>query len=131
NNGQAAFVVTVGAANPGQFVAATATDPNNNTSAFSLCIPVAGPTVPGLTIRDVAGLGIATLGLRQDTFPVVSRSASSNANDSPRLALDVTVTDQAFRTFSSPARPWSFYRPGETGSFDTWNEIFTNPVEAN
>jgi hypothetical protein len=43
-SGQASFTVTVGATSPRQFIAATATDPMNDTSAFSACVQVTGPS---------------------------------------------------------------------------------------
>src|SRR5262249_12298343 len=46
-HGTANFTVTLAVAvSPSQFVAATATDPDNNTSAFSNCVGVAGPAAP-------------------------------------------------------------------------------------
>jgi hypothetical protein len=45
--GTAIFTMTFTVAlAPGQFIAATATDPNHNTSAFSNCVSVAGPEAP-------------------------------------------------------------------------------------
>jgi hypothetical protein len=46
--GVASFTSTFGTGVPlGQFITATATDPNNNTSQFSQCVEVAGPGSPG------------------------------------------------------------------------------------
>jgi titin len=46
-NVDASFTFTVAiAVDPGQFIAATATDPANNTSAFSLCVEVTPPASP-------------------------------------------------------------------------------------
>jgi hypothetical protein len=37
---------------PAQFIAATATDPANNTSAFSLCVEVVGPSAFGVPAAE-------------------------------------------------------------------------------
>jgi hypothetical protein len=51
DNGLASFTATVGSANPGQFIAATATDPMYDTSAFSACVQVRRPAaaIGGMT----------------------------------------------------------------------------------
>jgi titin len=49
NSGGADFTaVFAGEVPPGWFIAATATDPGNNTSAFSACVPVSGAAFAGL-----------------------------------------------------------------------------------
>jgi hypothetical protein len=48
-DGNASFSLTVAIeVDPGHFIAATATDPGNNTSQFSQCIEVTGPNAPGI-----------------------------------------------------------------------------------
>ncbi len=47
-DGNAGFAITVAiAVNPGQFITATATDPDGNTSEFSACLVVTGPGTRG------------------------------------------------------------------------------------
>jgi hypothetical protein len=87
-NGRAAFTVTVDAAASGQFLAATATDPLNNTSAFSACLVVPGPASVGGVLapapapvaqpaetssaRPATGRGVEAVAL---SFPVVPQRA--------------------------------------------------------
>jgi hypothetical protein len=66
-SGTATFSVTLGVgASAGQYVSATATDPNGNTSQFAASLVVPSPTAPGATImgaRNLAAMDQAFLGL--------------------------------------------------------------------
>jgi hypothetical protein len=82
DNGQADFTVTVGSSNPGQFIAATATDPINDTSAFSACVQVTGPAavIGGLSLqRTDAAPSVEAAPARRDGSPVLGAAASSSA----------------------------------------------------
>jgi titin len=128
-NGQVAFVVTVGAANPGQFIAATATDPGNNTSAFSNCIPLTALARPGSSVRDATGFGAVMPGLARYAFAVVSWSSAPITYESPRMAFGTALTDLAFSNSSAQGQPWLVHRSRECGHSELWTDIFTNPVE--
>jgi hypothetical protein len=87
-NGQAPFAVTVGEAAPGQFIAATATDPQNNTSAFSACVVVS---------RAAPGGGVVFAFSTQEARPAEIPPALGGASW-PVAAVDpsvLAVTPQA------------------------------------
>jgi hypothetical protein len=73
-DGNASFTFTVAiGVDPGQFIAATATDPGNNTSAFSACMGVTPPVtgvaaLTGLVAAGSSGL-TAELGPAGEPFP--------------------------------------------------------------
>jgi titin len=129
DSGQASFTAMVGAANTDQVIAATATDPNNNTSAFSLCIPVTGTTRPAGAIGNVAAFGVVAAGLRRDSFPVVPRSSASLASNARQTAFDTALVDQAFGSVSAPVQRRFVPESAETGSSAPWNDLFANLVE--
>jgi hypothetical protein len=84
--GTASFMVTFAVVvPPGQFVAATATDPNNNTSAFSNCIGVAGPPAP-------AGLASGKYETGTNEIVVQESIAFINGIASPKLGKAVART---------------------------------------
>jgi hypothetical protein len=93
-SGTASFMVTFAIAiDPGQFIATTATDPNNNTSQFSRCVEVtsgggaggAGGNTPFITAnnspiwanRTTAALDENAGGLSSDQIPVLPISPGS------------------------------------------------------
>jgi hypothetical protein len=122
--GLASFTATVGAANSGQFIAATATDPMNDTSAFSACLVVTAPatTVEGPISGRVAEARPA------DTTPISASagktvdSAASSSADVPRHS---TVTGAA-----APVHAGAVLapRPADTDWF--WQEFGHDPLTA-
>jgi hypothetical protein len=93
DTGYASFSATFGAAvNPGQFLAATVTDLNNNTSQFSRCVAVTGPTDAGWAVPG----GKATLPTSGVEFGPAAGSPAQR----------------------QPAEPSSSSAPGDRGSAD-------------
>jgi parallel beta-helix repeat protein len=88
DNGNAGFTFfVVVAADPGQFIAATATDPNNNTSAFSQCVVV--------TEADWPSLGTLFGGHIETGFLTVQPTAFSPNPDRGHSSPDLPQTAPA------------------------------------
>jgi titin len=79
-DGKASFTFTVGLpVDPGQFIAATATDPGNDTSSFSACVQVMPLIVPvaGLATAAVYAptpLDVESFSVSGDSYPVNGQS---------------------------------------------------------
>ncbi|MGO8747426.1 MAG: beta strand repeat-containing protein [Thermoguttaceae bacterium] len=86
-NGNASFTVNFSTAVPvGQVVSATATDPNNNTSEFSLAAPVATAASADLAVTATASANPAVVGANLIYTITVT-------NNGPGTALAVTLID--------------------------------------
>lgn len=92
DSGQASLDAGFGVGvDPSEFITATATDPANNTSQFSVCVPVSG----ALSLRGgrAAGLGLAERALA--------------------VAAPVEAVHVALSAASAEGRPTAFALPGE------------------
>jgi len=86
-NGNASFTVSFSTVVPvGQVVSATATDPNNNTSEFSLAVPVATASNADLAVTAMTSANSVVVG-NNLTYTITV------TNNGPGTALAVTLTD--------------------------------------
>jgi hypothetical protein len=94
-SGNATFRLTPAIACPGNFLTATATDPEGNTSEFSNCIRVEGaPVCAALEIvPPVLNFGIVPVGLRTDLGLTIRNTSGTTLR-----VTRITTTDQQFRS---------------------------------
>jgi hypothetical protein len=123
-NGQASFTATVAASEPGQFIAATATDAQNNTSAFSACVQVAAPSsvVGGMALVHPA---TATPGNMAPVSAGASRAIAAADSSSSAIPLRVTTGRP---TPPVPSGAAIALRPAETDWF--WQAFGCDPLAA-
>jgi hypothetical protein len=98
-NGQASFTATVAGANVGQFIAATATDALNDTSAFSACVEVTTPSRAGEIV--IAAQADATQSVATSPVPLNSSRAVGSADSSSSAVLPRTTVNGAARLVHS------------------------------
>ncbi len=99
DSGNASFTVTFATSDTtGLFIAATATDPDNNTSSFSPDVTVNGPSSPGSAIRNaqaVAGANRTPPGA-DVRFPTQNSAATFETTVQAKLLWTDEVVDPVF-----------------------------------
>jgi titin len=94
NDGTASFTFMLNfGLDPSQFVTTTATDPSGNTSQFSACVQVSGPTTASSANRAVTRAFAGAVGASANPSPAVSLSLSQFA---PDRGLQQTALDTVF-----------------------------------
>jgi hypothetical protein len=118
-DGNASFSLTVAiGVDPGQFIAATATDPAGNTSQFSQCAEVKGPALPSTS-------GVGLVGLTPTELPRIRTGGLSGL---PGNLESKGPTPMADHGFPIPARSEGFVnhlaKTGCTPSLGEWDLFF-------
>jgi hypothetical protein len=112
DSGAVAFSVTfiLPGLNPGAYVSATATDPSNNTSAFSQCVAVTGPDRSVAQALNIAAAPTVTVALSVQRLSEPGQSPLTTVAKPEQLPWDQPEADGFWMTLSSDSRQ----------SADTW-----------
>jgi hypothetical protein len=99
SSGTASFSVSLaGPVSPGQFVAATVTDPNGDTSAFSQCISIIGPGGPSALVPGTQQPSITEAIMSASVVPrAVSRGWSTDMASAQTEGLLLASTDRLWQ----------------------------------